>query len=110
MAIAKNNLKTIHVLAPARICLFGDHQDYLGLPVIACAINRQIILIGEPNTNKEFIFNLPDINSKRSFSIYENFENLQAGDFFASALRRLRKCPVPTPLPKISTVARMTFH
>ena len=91
IVMAKNNLKTIQVLAPARICLFGDHQDYLGLPVIACAINRQIILIGEPNTNKEFIFNLPDINSKRSFSIYENFENLRAGDFFASALRRLRK-------------------
>ena len=26
--------------APGRICLFGDHQDYLGLPIIACAINR----------------------------------------------------------------------
>ncbi|KAL7558892.1 hypothetical protein ACA910_019428 [Epithemia clementina (nom. ined.)] len=24
--------------APARICFFGEHQDYLGLPVIACAV------------------------------------------------------------------------
>ncbi len=23
-------------LASGRTCLFGDHQDYLGLPVIAC--------------------------------------------------------------------------
>ena len=35
--------------APARICLFGDHQDYLGLPVIACAIDKYIIVEGKPN-------------------------------------------------------------
>lgn len=27
------------VSAPGRICLFGEHQDYLGLPVIAMAVN-----------------------------------------------------------------------
>lgn len=27
-------------VAPGRICLFGEHQDYLGLPVIAMAIDR----------------------------------------------------------------------
>ncbi|MCH1575403.1 MAG: galactokinase family protein, partial [Flavobacteriales bacterium] len=26
--------------APGRLCLFGEHQDYLGLPVIAMAMNR----------------------------------------------------------------------
>lgn len=30
------------VSAPGRVCLFGEHQDYLGLPVIAAAINRRI--------------------------------------------------------------------
>ncbi|MEP6756194.1 MAG: galactokinase family protein [Chthonomonadales bacterium] len=30
------------VSAPGRICLFGEHQDYLGLPVIASAINLRI--------------------------------------------------------------------
>lgn len=29
----------VHVSAPGRICLFGEHQDYLGLPVAASAIN-----------------------------------------------------------------------
>ena len=28
------------VHSPARVCLYGDHQDYLGLPVIAATINR----------------------------------------------------------------------
>jgi len=81
----------ITIIAPSRICLFGDHQDYLGLPVIACAINRQITLTAEKNTNKEFIFSLPDINSGRKFAIDEAFEDLQSGDFFASVLRRVKK-------------------
>ena len=29
----------IQVSTPSRICLFGEHQDYLGLEVIASAIN-----------------------------------------------------------------------
>jgi galactokinase len=82
---------TLKIVAPARICLFGDHQDYLGLPVIACAINRQITLIAKPNKSLEFIFNLPDIQSQRSFSIHTSFAMLEPGDFFGSALRRVRK-------------------
>ncbi len=91
MTSHKNSTSTIQIVAPARICLFGDHQDYLGLPVIACAIDRQISLIAKPNTSKEFIFTLPDINSQRSFSIDADFEDLQTGDFFASVLRRVKK-------------------
>ena len=29
----------VHVSTPSSICLFGEHQDYLGLEVIASAIN-----------------------------------------------------------------------
>lgn len=31
--------ETIHASTPSRLCLFGEHQDYLGLEVIATAIN-----------------------------------------------------------------------
>jgi galactokinase len=31
--------KKVFVSTPSRICLFGEHQDYLGLEVIASAIN-----------------------------------------------------------------------
>ena len=34
--------------APGRLCLFGEHQDYLGLPVIAMAINRRCQLRWTP--------------------------------------------------------------
>ena len=40
--------------APGRICLFGDHQDYLKLPIIACAINRYIKLDAIENGNDFF--------------------------------------------------------
>jgi galactokinase len=33
--------------APGRICLFGEHQDYLGFPVIAAAIDLRITIRGE---------------------------------------------------------------
>jgi galactokinase len=91
MKVDKDLSSIVKIVAPARICLFGDHQDYLGLPVIACAINRQMTLIAKPNNNNEFIFNLPDIQSQRSFAIDTAFLRLQSGDFFASALRRVRK-------------------
>ncbi|MHA2094934.1 MAG: mevalonate kinase family protein, partial [Candidatus Hodarchaeales archaeon] len=32
------------ISSPGRICLFGEHQDYLGLPVIPMAINRRLFL------------------------------------------------------------------
>ena len=44
----------IKVSAPARICFFGDHQDYLNLPVIAGTINRYIQIEAEPS--KENLF------------------------------------------------------
>lgn len=38
----------IHVSTPSRICLFGEHQDYLGLEVIASAINLHFTAKAEP--------------------------------------------------------------
>ena len=38
--------------APGRVCLFGDHQDYLGLPIIACAINRFVEIHGMANDSE----------------------------------------------------------
>ncbi|MFQ6124621.1 MAG: galactokinase family protein [Candidatus Heimdallarchaeota archaeon] len=32
------------ISSPGRICLFGEHQDYLGLPIIPAAINKRLNL------------------------------------------------------------------
>lgn len=78
-------------MAPGRICLFGDHQDYLELPVIACAINREVLLSSEENTSRQFYIKMPDIKSERIISIDNPFEILEDNDHFASALRVVRR-------------------
>jgi galactokinase len=83
--------KAITIVAPGRICLFGDHQDYLGLPVIACAINREVQLSSEENGTTNFLIKMPDIGSERVIPISETFEKLEKEDHLASALRVVRR-------------------
>lgn len=54
----------IKISTSGRICLFGEHQDYLGLPVIAAAISRRVDMSGEHRADKQIIIHLPDINSE----------------------------------------------
>jgi galactokinase len=84
-------MRKIVSLAPGRTCLFGDHQDYLGLPVIACAINRNIKLTAEENQTGTFVLNMIDINEVRVIDINATFEKLESRDYFASSLRVLRR-------------------
>jgi galactokinase len=78
------------IKTPARICLYGDHQDYLGLPVIACAINRFITLEAQANGKDYFHISMPDTGEERSISIYESFTELKPRDYFGSAIRVVR--------------------
>ena len=84
-------MKKIISLAPGRTCLFGDHQDYLGLPVIACAIDRNIRLTAEINNTNNFVINMIDIDQVRVIDINATFEILERRDYFASSLRVLRR-------------------
>lgn len=54
--------QTITAVAPGRICLFGEHQDYLGLPVIAMAVDRDFRIEFTPDeSTKEFTIHTPDL-------------------------------------------------
>ena len=77
--------------ASGRICLFGDHQDYLGLPVIACAIDRFIEIKAAPNYTEMFHITMPDIRMSRSFSIDDSFDTLNEGDHLAATIRVLKR-------------------
>ena len=72
----------IEIFAPARICLFGDHQDYLGLPVIACAIDRYIKLSAVENKEKLLKIDLPDIGKERVIPLVEPFISINIQDYF----------------------------
>ncbi|MFC5683667.1 mevalonate kinase family protein [Flavobacterium sp. MAHUQ-51] len=84
-------MEKIVSLAPGRTCLFGDHQDYLGLPVIACAISRSIKLTAVQNNDQVFRLNMVDIDKLRIIAVNEQFDKLESRDYFASALRVLRR-------------------
>lgn len=84
-------MEEIISIAPGRTCLFGDHQDYLGLPIIACAINKHITLTAKKNTSNTFEIDLPDINQTRTIGIYDDFGTLEKEDFFQSTLQVLHR-------------------
>ena len=57
------------IKTPGRICLFGEHQDYLGLPVIAMAISKFSSLSGVARKDAKVVIRKPDINNIEEFSL-----------------------------------------
>ena len=75
-------MKKIYIKVPARICFYGDHQDYLGLPVIAGTINRYIKIYAKENNNLCFNIEMPDIKQKRVINIQQSLLKANQGDYF----------------------------
>ena len=84
-------MKQLKISAPGRVCLFGEHQDYLQLPAIACAISLRISIKGEKRKDKYVNINLPDINGKESFSLEGKLEYKKERDYFRSAVNVMRR-------------------
>lgn len=75
----------IKISTPGRICLFGEHQDYLGLPVVAAAISRRVEMSGEHRTDNQIVIHLPDINSELLMEISTTrMPYVQKRDYFRS--------------------------
>lgn len=81
----------ISIKVPARICFYGDHQDYLGLPIIAGTIDRFIYLKALPNTSNSFRIKLLDINKHIEIAVDDAMENISNGDYFRSCMAVLHK-------------------
>ncbi|MFL2982772.1 MAG: galactokinase family protein [Candidatus Neomarinimicrobiota bacterium] len=75
----------MEVSTPGRICLFGEHQDYLGLPVIAMAISLRTKLVGEKRTDQQVIIHMPDIGKTERFSINDTGYQ-SAREYFKSGI------------------------
>ncbi len=80
----------IEVSAPARICFYGDHQDYLGLPVIAGAIDRFIHIKGTPNQKSQLVIFLSDLGELIRIPIEDALEGIEDEDYFRSSMAVLR--------------------
>ena len=95
----------IKVSAPGRICLFGEHQDYFGLPVIAAAINLRINISGEKRDDADIVIELPDIQDLEKFSLFEDLIYTKKRDYLRSVVNVLRRKNVP-----ISSGWNLTVH
>jgi galactokinase len=79
------------VSTPGRICLFGEHQDYLGLPVIAAAISKRIQLKGAFRPDKIIHFELPDVGQEEEFTLEFPLVYTKERDYFKSVLNVLTR-------------------
>ncbi len=84
----KNELK---VSTPGRICLFGEHQDYLNLPIIASAIALRISVKGYKRNDPKVIIHLPDINDEETFSFDAPITYDKQRDYLKSCVNVLKR-------------------
>ena len=87
---------TIKTSTPGRICLFGEHQDYLGLPVIAMAINKRLSVTGSFRADKKIVVTMPDLGEEASFDL-EDLAYTNKRDYFKSGVRVLKDMGIILP-------------
>ncbi len=83
------NIQQLTVSAPGRICLFGEHQDYLGLPVITAAINLRITIKGTRRKDRIFHLDLPDIGIQEEINLEKIITYNKERDYLRSCLNIL---------------------
>ncbi len=83
--------QNLRISTPGRVCLFGEHQDYLHLPVIPCAISRRIAIAGSRRNDQLVHLALPDIQAAISFSLAAPLVYQDERDYFRSAINVLRR-------------------
>ncbi len=84
-------IRTLKSSAPGRICLFGEHQDYLGLPVIPCAISLRISVKGKKRNDTEIHIDLPDVGENKTFPLQDEIPYIEERDYFRSAINILQR-------------------
>ena len=87
----KNKLSELKVSTPGRVCLFGEHQDYLNLPIIASAISLRISIEGYKRDDSRVNIHLPDINDYESFSFDEPIIYHKDRDYLKSVINVLKR-------------------
>lgn len=76
----------IAVVAPGRICLFGEHQDFLGLRVIASAINLHISIRGRPRKDMLMVLNMPDVREVDEIDLTKPIAYRRPRDYMRSCI------------------------
>ena len=77
--------------APGRICLFGEHQDFLGLPVVAAAINLRISIEGSPRSDSLLKLHMPNIWKHDQIDLSQPIIYTRKRDYLRSCINVLRR-------------------
>lgn len=87
----QEGLHRLSVSAPGRVCLFGEHQDFLGLAVVAAAIDRRFYIEGAPRRDSLLRINMPDINQSDEIDLSAPIEYIRKRDYLRSCINVLRR-------------------
>jgi galactokinase len=79
------------VSSPGRLCLFGEHQDYFGLPIIAGAINLRITISGKKRDDRKIHIDLPDINGTEDIDLDVPLVYMRPRDYLKSGVNVVRR-------------------
>lgn len=79
------------VSSPVRICLFGEHQDFLGLPVISTAMNLRFEITAKERSDNLYVINMPDIGERVEFVPSEELEYTTSCDYLKSSINLLKR-------------------
>ncbi len=66
------------VSAPGRVCLYGEHQDYLGMPSVVMAINLRCRIKVEERDDRKVVWSSPKIGDE--YSGEYNLDNLKSSE------------------------------
>ncbi len=69
-------MKPFQVSAPGRVCLFGEHQDYLGLSVVPSAINMRtsVKCYDVAGSSKRVVINAKDLGKTLELEIKPRYD------------------------------------
>ncbi len=81
----------VTVSVPGRICLFGEHQDYHGLRVIAMAIDLRMRFSAEPRNDNTLVVMMPDIDSELLVKLQEEIRYEVKRDYLRSVVSVLKR-------------------
>jgi galactokinase len=75
----------ISISAPGRICLFGEHQDYFGFPVVAAAIDLRATIHSESLEERTVELILEDLDEVHRWSL-DDLPHPASREYWLSAL------------------------
>jgi galactokinase len=84
-----SSLNSLKVSSPGRICLFGEHQDYLSLPVVSAAISLRVAVKGTRRKDSYISMRLPDIGLTKRFRLNKTLRYTTKRDYFRSGVNVL---------------------